>query len=115
MKRLLFIVRLEDTSPRSAHQCMFFNVLETLSQQPSDFCRVFFMFRQANKRQVSTQSILFIQHTTRYRRDHAGKKKKRKKIKKMTSGEKATDQNKNSRRSTVSCSLRLHTGTGVSY
>lgn len=82
MKRLLFIVRLEDTSPRSAHQCMFFNILETLSQQPSDFCRVFFMFRQANKRQVSTQSILFIQHTTRYRRDHAGKKKKRKKSRK---------------------------------
>lgn len=75
----------------------------------------FFFYVQAGKRQVSTQSILFIEHTTRYRRDHAGKKKKRKKIKKMTSGEKATGQNKNSRRSTVSCSLRLHTGTGVSY
>lgn len=83
VKRLLFLVRLEDTSPRSGHRWISSNISETVRQQPSDFCRC---FSYSDKQQFSTQAILFIQRTTRYRRDHAGKKKK-KKIQEKTSGE----------------------------
>lgn len=73
------------------------------------------MFRQANVRFPHVVFYLFnIRHDTDVVMQV--RKGKEKKTRKMTSGEKkATEQNKNSRRSPVSCSLRRHTGTGVGY